>query len=54
MRDIVEEKFPTATFAVLEIDTDRWSDVKEGNARLVYLKRPRDLDPGLGPQPEDW
>lgn len=54
LRDIVEEKFPTATFAVLEIDADRWSDVKEGNARLVYLKRPRDLDPGLGPQPEDW
>ena len=54
LRDIVEEKFPTATFAVLEIDADSWADVKEGSARLVYLKRPRDLDPELGPQPENW
>ncbi|MBB3860569.1 phosphohistidine phosphatase [Novosphingobium hassiacum] len=50
LRDLVEEKFPTATFAVLELDIDRWSDLAEGGARLVELKRPRDLDPALGPQ----
>ena len=49
LRDLVEEKFPTATFAVLELDIDRWSDLSEGGARLVELKRPRDLDPTLGP-----
>lgn len=50
LRDIVEEKFPTAAYAVLEIDADSWADVKEGTARLVHLVRPRDLDPALGPE----
>ncbi|MDP3551707.1 MAG: histidine phosphatase family protein [Novosphingobium sp.] len=50
LRDVVEEKFPTATFAVLELDVARWADVSEGCARLVEIKRPRDLDPALGPQ----
>lgn len=49
LRDIVEQKFPTATFAVLELDVDRWCDIAEGCGRLVELKRPRDLDPTLGP-----
>jgi phosphohistidine phosphatase len=50
LRDIVEEKFPTAAYAQLEIDIDRWADLEEGNARLVQLTRPRDLDPKLGPE----
>lgn len=50
LRAVVEEKFPTATFAVLELDVDQWADVTEGCARLVEIKRPRDLDPTLGPQ----
>jgi len=49
LRDAVEEKFPTATYAVLELDIDRWSQLKDGCARLVHLVRPRDLDPALGP-----
>lgn len=49
LRDAVEEKFPTATYAVLELDIDRWADLKDGCARLVHLVRPRDLDPALGP-----
>ncbi len=49
LRDIVEQKFPTAAFAVLELDVDRWSDIADGCGRLVALKRPRDLDPTLGP-----
>ena len=53
LRDLVEEKFPTATFAVLELDVAHWSDVREGCARLVHLTRPRDLDPALGPGVED-
>jgi len=52
LRDIVEEKFPTATFAVLELDIDRWEDLSEGCGRLVHLTRPRDLDPQLGPGTE--
>ncbi|PEQ13357.1 histidine phosphatase family protein [Novosphingobium sp. PC22D] len=53
LRDVVEEKFPTAAFAVLELDIDSWSDLADECARLVHLVRPRDLDPQLGPQLRD-
>jgi phosphohistidine phosphatase len=49
LRDVVEVKFPTASYAVLELAIDRWADLKEPCARLVHLTRPRDLDPALGP-----
>ena len=49
LRDVVEEKFPTASFAVLELAIDKWSDLKDRCARLVHLTRPRDLDAALGP-----
>lgn len=50
LRDIAEDKFPTATFAVLELDIDDWAELAEGSARLVHLTRPRDLDVELGPE----
>jgi phosphohistidine phosphatase len=50
LRAIVEQKFPTATFAVLTCAIDRWADIKPGCARLIELTRPRDLDPTLGPE----
>lgn len=50
LRDVVEEKFPTASFAVLELDIDKWSDLKDRCGKLVHLTRPRDLDPELGPE----
>lgn len=50
LRDLVEQKFPTATFAVLELDIESWAELSEGAARLVHLMRPRDLDPELGPE----
>jgi phosphohistidine phosphatase len=53
LRDIVEAKFPTAAFAVLHIPVDRWADIQENTAALVHLKRPRDLDPELGPELQD-
>ena len=52
LRDIVEEKFPTAAFAVVELAIDRWADLAENSGRLIHLIRPRDLDPALGPEPE--
>lgn len=51
LRAMVEEKFPTATFAVLELNIAQWSDIDDGCGRLVALTRPRDLDPSLGPEP---
>ena len=53
LRDVVEEKFPTATFAVLELDIERWDQAEADCARLVHMVRPRDLDPALGPDPAD-
>jgi len=53
LRDVVEEKFPTAAYAVLELDIDSWSEIDDGCARLVHLVRPRDIDPNLGPQMAD-
>ncbi len=50
LRDLVEVKFPTAAFAVLELAIDRWADLVEGCGKLVHLTRPRDLDPALGPE----
>lgn len=50
LRALVEEKFPTATYAVLELAIDSWSDLDEGCGKLVHLTRPRDLDASLGPQ----
>jgi phosphohistidine phosphatase len=53
MRDMVEEKFPTAAYAVIELDIESWDQISENGGRLVHLKRPRDLDPDLGPTPLD-
>lgn len=45
----VMQKYPTAAFAVLELDIDSWSDLESGCGKLVHFARPRDLDPELGP-----
>lgn len=44
------EKFPTASFALLELDIDHWADLAPGCGKLVHFARPRDLDPRLGPE----
>jgi phosphohistidine phosphatase len=44
------EKFPTASFAVLELAIDRWADLAPGCGKVVDFARPRDLDPALGPE----
>lgn len=48
--DEAATKYPTATFAVFELDIDDWADLAPGCGRLVHFKRPRDLDPALGPE----
>lgn len=48
--DTAAEKYPTATFAVLELAIRHWADCHPGCGTLVHLARPRDLDPELGPQ----
>ena len=46
----VMKKYPTAAFAVLELDIDNWADLASGCGKLVHFARPRDLDPELGPE----
>jgi len=53
LRDVVEDKFPTATFAVIELAIENWADIEDNCGALVHLVRPRDLDPELGPQRPD-
>ena len=48
--DEASEKFPTATFAVLKLDIERWDQCAPGCGKLIYFARPRDLDPELGPE----
>ena len=48
--DAAAAKYPTATFAVLELEIDDWADLGPQRGRLVHLARPRDLDPELGPE----
>ena len=48
--DEAKVKFPTAAYAVLELDVDDWTDVRPGCGTLIHFKRPRDLDPELGPE----
>ncbi len=48
-RDAVEEKYPTASVAVMRFEVEEWADVASGGGELVRFVRPRDLDPTLGP-----
>jgi len=43
-------KFPTASYAVLECNVERWAELTDHCAKLVHFARPRDLDSELGPQ----
>ncbi|MFM2099479.1 MAG: hypothetical protein RLZZ366_1018 [Pseudomonadota bacterium] len=49
LRDEIEEKFPTASMAFLELNVEHWADVKAGTAKITHFIRPRDLEAALGP-----
>lgn len=49
LRREVEAKYPTAALATLAYEVAHLAQVGEGEGRLVRFVRPRDLDPGLGP-----
>jgi phosphohistidine phosphatase len=49
LRAEAHQKYPTATFASIELPVDSWADVGEGGARITRFIRPRDLDASLGP-----
>ena len=44
------DKFPTAAFALLELEIDDWAGLAPGCGKLIRFTRPRDLDPELGPE----
>ena len=47
--DEASVKFPTASFAVLELAAEDWAGLGKECGKLVHFARPRDLDPALGP-----
>jgi len=48
-REAIAVKYPTGALAELHFDGPGWGDVAAGAGRLQRFIRPRDLDPGLGP-----
>ena len=48
--DEAKVKFPTASYAVFELDIDDWAELGPECGKLVHFARPRDLDPELGPE----
>lgn len=46
----LEAKFPTAAYAVIELDIADWNDLAAGHGRLAHFARPRDIDATLGPE----
>jgi phosphohistidine phosphatase len=50
LRAEAELKYPTATFATIDLPVDSWASAEERIAgRLKAFTRPRDLDASLGP-----
>ena len=48
-RDKVEEKYPTAAVAQIQLDITSWKAADPHIGKLIRFVRPRDLDPALGP-----
>jgi phosphohistidine phosphatase len=44
LRRRVQEKFPTAALAVIELPANRWKEVDEGSGSVAELILPRDLN----------
>jgi phosphohistidine phosphatase len=40
----MEEKYPTAALATIDLSVDDWSAIERGSGELVAYVRPRDLD----------
>jgi len=43
LRERVETKFPTAAFATIDLDVERWADVQPGTGTLVAFVTHKDL-----------
>lgn len=48
-RCAVQEKYPTASVAEIDLDAPSWAKVAPGVGTLKRFIRPRDLDPAFGP-----
>jgi phosphohistidine phosphatase len=40
----MEEKYPTAALATIDLSANDWSAIERGSGALVAYVRPRDLD----------
>ena len=52
-RGEAETKYPTAACAQIDLAIGDWIAPGQNCGRLVRFTRPRDLDPALGPDPEE-
>ncbi|ABC62679.1 SixA phosphatase family protein [Erythrobacter litoralis] len=48
--DEASVKFPTAAYAVIELDIESWKELGGEDGTLTLFTRPRDLDAELGPE----
>ncbi len=48
--DAAATKYPTATYAVLELEIEDWGDLGPNCGLAGPPRPPRDLDPELGPE----
>ena len=47
LRALLASEFPTAAFAVIDVEAETWGGVAPGRGRLEHFVRPRDIDPDL-------
>ena len=44
LRDCASSKFPTAAFALIDLKSDRWADVRSADCKVAELIYPKELD----------
>lgn len=47
LRALLASEFPTAAFAVIDVEAETWGGIAPGQGRLEHFVRPRDIDPDL-------
>lgn len=54
LREELAVKYPTGALAEIGFSVQSWREVRPGTGRLDRFIRPRDLDPGLGPDEDTY
>jgi phosphohistidine phosphatase len=54
IRDIIALKYPTGALAEIAVAVESWEELEAGGGTLLSFTRPRDLDPALGPDEDEF